>query len=80
MPLDLLEPGLVGRAKNGVGVVGGPAPRLNAQELKFDLAVKVLQRDDPLRRSYLQSRWQSQAVGRSNIEGTSAPPIVLSRR
>ena len=77
MPLDLLEPGLVGRAKNGVG---GPAPRLNAQELKFDLAVKVLQRDDPLRRSYLQSRWQSQAVGRSNIEGTSAPPIVLSRR
>jgi hypothetical protein len=77
MPLDLLEPGLAGRAKNGVG---GAAPRLNAQELKFDLVVKVLQRDDPLRRSYLQSRWHSQAVGRSYIEGTSAPPIVLSRR
>jgi hypothetical protein len=76
MPLDVLEPSLVGRA-NGVS---GAAPRLRAQELNFDLVVKVLQRDDPLRRSYLQSRWHSQVVGRSNIEGTSAPPIVLSRR
>jgi len=76
MPLDVLEPSLVGRA-NGVS---GAAPRLRAQELNFDLVVKVLQRDDPLRRSYLQSRWHSQVVGRSNFEGTSAPPIVLSRR
>jgi hypothetical protein len=44
------------------------------------LIVKVLQRDDPLRRSYLQNRWHSQAVGCCNIERTSSPPIVLSRR
>ena len=55
MPLDVLEAGLVGLARNGVG---GAAPRcVDALELKFDLIVKVLQRDDPLRRSYLQRRW-----------------------
>ena len=46
MPLDVLEPSLVGRA-NGVS---GAAPRLRAQELNFDLVVKVLQRDDPQRK------------------------------
>ena len=44
------------------------------KELKFDLMVKVLQRDDPLRQSYLQRRWHghptsvplARGVGRYN--------------
>ena len=78
MPLDVLEAELVGFAGSGVG---GAAPLcLDAQGLKFDLIAKVLQRDDPLRRSYLQRQWQSQAVGRCNIERTSSSPITLIRR
>ncbi len=73
MPLDVLEATLVGLPRNGVG---GAAPRsLDAQRLKLDLIVKALQRDDPLRRSYLQRRWHSQAAKRCDIE-----PIALSRR
>jgi hypothetical protein len=76
MPLDVLEADFV-------------APRrVDAQGLKFDLMVKVLQRDDPLRRSYLQRRWHghstsaplSREVGRYNLEGTCLSPIVLDRR
>src|SRR5439155_9363839 len=49
MPLDVLEADLVGLGSNSVG---RGAPRyLDAQRLKFDLIVKVLPRDDPLRRS-----------------------------
>jgi hypothetical protein len=78
MPLDVFEADLVRLAGNGVG---SAAPRcVDAQGLKFELIVKVLQRDDPLRRSYLQRRWHSQAVGRCNIERTSFSPIALSRR
>ena len=77
MPLDVLEAGLEGLAKNGVG---GAAPRcFNAQELKFDLIVKVLQRDDPVRRSYLQRRWQSHTVGRCNSGRTSSSAIASRR-
>ena len=51
MPLDLLEADPVGLARNGVG---GAAPQcLDAQGLSLDFIVKALQRDDPLRRSYL---------------------------
>ena len=86
MPLDVLEADLVGVAHDGVD---GAAPRrVDAQGLKFDLMVKVLQRDDPLRRSYLQRRWHGHptsvplawGVGRYNFGCTSLSPIVLSRR
>ena len=78
MPLDVLEADLVGLGSNSVG---RGAPRyLDAQRLKFDLIVKVLPRDDPLRRSYIQRRWYSQAVGCCNIERTSSSPTALSRR
>jgi hypothetical protein len=78
MPLDVFEADLVGLGSNGVG---GGAPRcLDTQRLKFDLILKMLQRDDPLRRSYLQMRWHSQAAGRCNIERISSSPIALGRR
>jgi hypothetical protein len=78
MPLDAFEADLVELARHGVG---STAPRCDdAREFKFDLIVKVLQRDDPLRRSYLQKRWHSQAVGRCNSERTSFSPIALNRR
>jgi hypothetical protein len=76
MPLDVLEADLVGLGSNGVG---GSAPHcVDAQRLKFDSILKVLQRDDPLRRSYLQMRWHSQ--GRCDVERISSFPIALSRR
>lgn len=79
MPLDVLEADLVGLGSNGGG--GGVPRGLDDQRLiKFDLILKVLQRDDPLRRSYLQSRWHSQEVGRGNIERTFSSPTALSRR
>ena len=86
MPLDVLEADHVGVARNGVD---GVAPRrVDAQGLKLDLVVKVLQRDDPLRRSYLQRRWHgrptsaplSRKVGRYDFERTSLSAIALSRR
>jgi hypothetical protein len=86
MPLDVLEADLVRLARDGVD---GAAPRhVDAQGLKLDLIVKVLQRDDPLRRSYLQRRWHGHptsvplawAVGRYNFGCTSLSQIVLSRR
>ena len=79
MPLDVLDADLVGLGSNGIG---GAVPRgSDAQRLaKFDLVVKVLPRDDPLRRSYLQSWWHSQDVGRGNIERTFSSPTALSRR
>jgi hypothetical protein len=40
----------------------------------------VLQRDDPLRRSYLQRRWHSQAMPHGNVKRTSLSPFALSRR
>jgi hypothetical protein len=84
MPLDVLEADLVGVARGGVD---GAAPRrIDAQGLEFDLMVKVLQRDDPLRRSYLQRRWHGHptslawGVGRCNFGRTCLSPTVLSRR
>ena len=78
MPLDMFDADLVGLWSDGVG--GGAPRRLDTQRLEFDLILRVLQRDDPLRRSYLQMRWHSQAVGCCNIEHTSSSPIALSRR
>jgi hypothetical protein len=66
MPLDVLEANLVGVA---CGVDGAPPQHVDAQGLKFDLMVKVLQRDDPLRRSYLQRRWHGHPTSvRYNFE------------
>ena len=78
MPLDVLEADRVGLASNRVGSAAPRCP--DAQPLKFDLMVKVLQRDDPLRRSYLQRRWHSQALGRCDMERTLSSPITPSRR
>ena len=78
MALDVLEAALVGLSSSAVG---GGAPRSpDAQRLKFDLIVKVLQRDDPLRQSHLKRRWHSQTVGRCNIERTSSSAIARTRR
>jgi hypothetical protein len=55
MPLDVLEANLVGVARDGVD--GAASRRVDARGVAFDLMVKVLPRDDPLRRSYLQRRW-----------------------
>ena len=81
MPLDVLEAGLVGLGRNGA------APRRGeAQGLELDLMVKALQRDDPLRRSFLQRRWQEHLAlvpGSRKAERrkpTSLATIVLSRR
>ena len=86
MPLDVLEADLAGVAHDGVD---GAAPRrVDAQGLRLDFMVKEPQRDDPLRRSYLQRRWHghptsvrpSREVGRYNFEHTSLSPIALSYR
>ena len=78
MPLDLLEAALVGPVHKDAA---DAAPRcLDARGLELDLIVRILQRDDPSRRSYLQRRWRSQAVGRCDIERTASTAIALSRR
>lgn len=86
MPLDVLEADLAGVAHDGVD---GAAPRrVDAQGLRLDFMVKEPQRDDPLRRSYLQRRWHGHptsvslacGVGRYNFGCTSLSPIVLNRR
>jgi hypothetical protein len=75
MPLDLVGAAIVGPDRKA-----GAAPRcVDAHGLELDLIVKVLQRDDPLRRSYLQRRWHLQAAGRCN-ERTTSSAIALSRR
>jgi hypothetical protein len=82
MPLDVLEAGVLGCARDDVD---GAAPRRTAQGHNFDLMLKVLHRDDPLRRSFLQRRWQghpvplSREVGRYNFEHIIVS-MALSRR
>jgi hypothetical protein len=86
MPLDVLEADLVSLARNDVD--GAARRRIDARGSKFDLMMKVLQRDDPLRRSYLQRRWHgrltqvvpSRVLGHYNLERASLPPIAPSRR
>jgi hypothetical protein len=86
MPLDVLEADLVEVAHNDVE---GAAPRrVDAQGLKFGLMMQVLQRDDPLRRLYIQRQWHgyptsvpfSLEVAGYNFERPSLSPIPLSRR
>ena len=75
MALDVPEADSVWLAQNGADVA---APRcLDAQELEFDVIVKVLPRDDPLRRSYLQRRWYS---GRAAISNTRSRSQLRSAR
>ena len=84
MALDVLEADLVGVAHDSGDRAA--ARRAEAPELKFNLMVRVLQRDDPLRRSYLQRRWHghptslllAREVRRYNFGRTA--PIVLTRR
>ena len=70
MPLDVLEADRVGLAQTGDG--GAALRCLDTQGVKYELIVRLLQRDDPLRRSYLLKRWQSQAGGRCDIEASSS--------
>jgi hypothetical protein len=82
MPSDVLE----AVACNGVD--DAEPGRVNSPGLEFDLMVKVLQRDDPLRRSYLQRRWHAQPtsvplpreMGRYNVERAPLSPVAVSRR
>jgi hypothetical protein len=86
MPLDLCEADLVGAARNGAD--GDASQRVDAQDPMFDLMLKVLHRDDPARRSYLQRRWQGHPAsiplstrdGPYDFKRTYLPPIGLSRR
>jgi hypothetical protein len=85
MPLDVLEADLVWVARDGVDSSARPR-RVDARGLTFELMVKVLQRDDPLRRSYLQRRWHGHPTStarearRCSFGRTSLSPIVLNRR
>jgi hypothetical protein len=76
MPLDVLE------VVAGNGVDDAPPRRAGARGLKFDLMVKVLQRDDPLRRSYLQMAWHRHptSVSLSRGVGGRSFPTIISRR
>jgi hypothetical protein len=81
MALDALEADLVGRVRNDVD---GAAPLIDG----FDLMLRVMHRDDPRRRSYLQRRWHGHSttipllreLGRYKLERRSVPTIALSRR
>jgi hypothetical protein len=54
MPLDTLEADLA-----VIVGVDGVAPRwVDTDSRRFELIMKALPRDDPLRRSYLQRRWR----------------------
>ena len=83
MPLDVLDANLVRNGVDSAAVRCG-----NAQGLQLDLIVRILQRDDPLRRSYLRRRWQghstpvsfSQNVQGRNLAGTPVSLTALSRR
>jgi hypothetical protein len=83
MPLDVLEADFVHN-----GVDSAALRRDNAQALKLDLIVRILQRDDPLRRSYLRRRWQGHSIPVSlsqdgqgcNLAATSLSLIALRRR
>jgi len=79
MALDVLEAVV---AQDGVDSAAFPA-----QGFDLDLIVKLLQPDDPMRRSYLRRRWQRphlpiHATQDSTLEGTSCPnrarPLLMS--
>ena len=83
MPLDVLEVALEEITHSGVD--GAARRRVDAEELKVGLMLKVLQRDDPLRRSYLQRRWRGQPTSVSlsrEVKGSNRNlcPISLNRR
>ena len=68
MALDVLEAGF---AQDGTD-----SAEFRAQGFDWDLIVKLLQRDDPMRRLYLQRRWRHphlpiRPMQDSNLEGTS---------
>jgi hypothetical protein len=78
MPLDML----------GAGVDGVSPRRVDTKGLKFDLMMRVLQRDDPLRQLYIQRRWHgyppsvpcSLEVAGYTFERPSLSPIPRSHR
>jgi hypothetical protein len=81
MALDVPEADLVGLVRNGVD---GAAPLIDG----FDLMLRAMHRDDPLRRSYLQRRWHGHStaipllreLGRYKLERRSVSTMALSRR
>jgi len=78
--LDVVEEIHAALARNGVD---DAAPRrVDAQGRQFELMVRVLLRDDPLRHCYVQRRWQTQptSVPRYKFEFASFPAFVLRRR
>jgi hypothetical protein len=80
MILDVVEEDHVALACNGVD---DAAPRrVDAQGRQFELMVRVLLRDDPLRRFYVRRRWQTQptSIPRYKFECASFPAFVLRRR
>jgi len=77
MALDVLEAVV---AQDGVD-----SAAFRAQGVDLDLIVKLLQRDDPMRRSYLQRRWQRphspvHPTCRSAVWNARLALIALSRR
>lgn len=86
MSLDVLEAGRVSVAHSRGD--GAARRRADVEKFKFVLMLKVLQRDDPLRRLYLQKRWHGLSTAISNPrevrpyepERTSSPLIALSCR
>jgi hypothetical protein len=86
MPLEVLETDYSGVAR--IGVDGAELRRGDTLRLAFNLMVNALQRDDPLRHSYLQRRWHGRLTSipsstqarRQNQGRASVSPVVLSRR
>ena len=84
MLLDVLEAGFVGAAHGRVD--GAARRRVDVEKLKSDWMLKLLQRDDPLRRSYLQRRWHGLStstsipgeIGPYKPERTSSSLIAIS--
>jgi hypothetical protein len=77
MPLDLLGAACV-RPAQKTAVRTAPTSA-KAQGIELDLIVKMLQRDDPSRRSYLQRRWHAQPLRQCNSERKAWSSVGFSR-
>jgi hypothetical protein len=69
MPLDVPEADFAGVARNPVAL---DLERSDAQGFAVNLMVKALQRDDPLRRSYLLRRWHGHLTPVPHFAGGAA--------
>jgi len=83
MPLDVLEADF---ARDGIYTTA--VRPVDPHGVDVSLIVKLLQRDDPRRRSYLRRRWQAHRASGSltcevqvcNLERLPLSSFVLSRR